>query len=542
MVRAISVVLAALLLAQSPRDQPPSHRSAPTATGTIRGRVIAASSGDPIVNAEVSVGGVPDIPRPDGAPERVLTDPSGRYEMTGLAGRFVVAAAKAGYVLSAYGSRRGGDPERTVTIADGATVDGIDLLMRRAAAISGRIVDEFGDPVVSGDVAVSRLRRLDGRLQIQWSRRTQTDDLGEYRVGGLDAGSYLVSLGGGGGTATRWALTYYPGTVARADARALSVQAGDDQSGIDFAVAPAQKQAVHLSGRVIDSTGRPSAATVYLGGGGDRPADSASALTFRIGEAGEFTGTVEPGDTIAIAVGADNQIAMTTFTAVDGDVPALTLALARPGRISGRVRFDGAGAPPLSHIEILAQPPISYLVPSAGYGSLGLAAVRPRADGGFELPNLFGPRVLAVRGLPAGWDVRSIAAGSRDLLDSSVELKAGEELSGVEIVLARSAIIVDGRVIDDAGAEVRDYELLIFPRDPTDQRPRHRRWTRPDQTGRFSVSGLPPGDYLVTAVDAVDDAAWPEEEYVRRFRSRATPFRLTGAGRQTVIVPFESRR
>src|SRR4029079_770526 len=100
-------------------------------------------------------------------------------------------------------------------------------------------------------------------------------------------------------------LTYYPGTVARADARALSVQAGDDQSGIDFALAPAQKQAVHLSGRASDSNGRPSAATVYLGGGGDRPADSASALTFRIGGTGEFHGTGEPGHKNSIAVRDD---------------------------------------------------------------------------------------------------------------------------------------------------------------------------------------------------------------------------------------------
>ena len=485
---------------------------------------------------------MPQIPRPDGAPERVLTDASGRYEMTGVAGRFSVSAAKAGYVLAAYGSRRAGDPERTVTVADGAAVERIDLVMRKAAAISGRVVDEFGDPVVGGDIAVSHLTQNGGRLQMQWSRRTQTDDLGEYRVGGLDAGSYLVSLGGGGGTATRWALTYYPGTVARADARPLSLQAGDDQTGIDFAVGPVQKQAVHVSGRVIDATGRPSAATVYLGGGGDRPIDTASALTFRIGEAGEFTGTVEPGDTIAIAVGADNQIGMTTFSAVDGDVAGLTLALARPGRISGRVRFDGAGAPPPSQLEILAQPPISYLVPSAAYGSLGLTPARARANGTFELPNLFGARVLSVRTLPGGWEVRSITAGSRDLLDASVELKAGEELSGVEIVLARSATVVDGRVVDAAGADVRDYELLIFPRDPADRRVRHRRWTRPDQTGRFSVSGLPLGDYLVTAVDTVDAAAWPDEEYVQRFRDLATRLVLTGADRQTLTIPLVRTR
>ena len=108
--------------------------------------------------------------------------------------------------------------------------------------------------------------------------------------------------------------------------------------------------------------------------------------------------------------------------------------------------------------------------------------------------------------------------------------------------MARSATVVDGRVVDAAGAAVRDYELLIFPRDPADRRPRRRRWTRPDQTGRFSVTGLPLGDYLVTAVDDVDDAAWPDEEYVQRFRARATRLILTGTDRQALTVPLVHAR
>jgi len=55
MIRAVGVVLAAFLLAQPPRDVPHSRTQTGTASGVIRGRVVAAATGDPIANAEVTV-------------------------------------------------------------------------------------------------------------------------------------------------------------------------------------------------------------------------------------------------------------------------------------------------------------------------------------------------------------------------------------------------------------------------------------------------------------------------------------------------------
>jgi hypothetical protein len=533
MARAAGLVLAALLLAQSPRDVPRTHADTSLASGAIRGRVVSAATGDPLANAEVRVSGMPDRPRPDDAPATVLTDASGRYEIPAVAGHLVVTATKAGYAEGSFGARHTGEPPRAVTVANGASVDSIDIALRRAAAISGRIVDEFGDPVVSGEVTVSLLKRIDGRLRIQSSRRTATDDRGEYRVGGLDAGSYLVALGGGGGTATRWALTYYPGTFVRAEARAVSLQTGDDQSGIDFAVSPANAHAVTVSGRVIDTDGHASAANVILAVGGDRPADTASSLELRVGDAGTFTAAVEPGDIIAVAVDRDNHIGLATFTAADADVSGVTLSLTNPGRIAGRVVFDGVGAPSPADVEIVARPTVAYVISNGSSPKLGYSAVRPRPDGTFELKNLMGSRDLHVRTMPVGWHVRSITIGGRDVLDIPLEFKGGEDFAGVEIVLAKEATRLEGSVVDDRDRPVVDYELIVVPEDRTDRRASHRRWVRPDQAGHFVVEGLPPARYLVAAVDAVDGAVWPDEEYVQRFRSTGTAVVLAAGVRQT---------
>jgi hypothetical protein len=318
----------------------------------------------------------------------------------------------------------------------------------------------------------------------------------------------------------------------RAEARAVSLQTGDDQSGIDFAVSPANTHAVTVSGRVIDTDGRASAANVILAGGGDRPADTASSLELRVGDAGTFTAAVEPGDIIAVAVDRDNRIGLATFTAADADISGLTLSLTNPGRIAGRVVFDGVGAPSPAEVEIMARPTVAYVISNGSSPKLGYSAVRPRPDGTFELKNLMGSRDIYVRTAPAGWHVRSITMGGRDLLDMPIEFKGGEDFGGVEIVLAKATTRLEGSVLDDRDHPLVDYELIVVPQDRADRRSSYRRWVRPDQAGHFVVEGLPPGSYVVAAVDAVDDAAWPDEEYVQRFRSIGTAVVIAAGGRQ----------
>src|SRR5438093_3558005 len=75
MARAVGALLAALFIAQTaPRDAAPQST---TDSRTIRGRVVAAVTGDPIRNARVSVKASRDFPP-------VLTDGEGRFECSDL--------------------------------------------------------------------------------------------------------------------------------------------------------------------------------------------------------------------------------------------------------------------------------------------------------------------------------------------------------------------------------------------------------------------------------------------------------------------------
>jgi hypothetical protein len=73
---------------------------------------------------------------------------------------------------------------RVVTIASGQSIRDLVITMTPTGVITGRVVDEYGDPVA--DVYV-RASLKDSVFE------TTTNDLGEYRLFGLPPGAYTVS-------------------------------------------------------------------------------------------------------------------------------------------------------------------------------------------------------------------------------------------------------------------------------------------------------------------------------------------------------------
>jgi protocatechuate 3,4-dioxygenase beta subunit len=158
----IVIVSGGTLLAQA---QPPRATPTPASPRAIvEGRVVTDDTGDPIRNARVTL-----TPPEQGTPV-VLTDVDGRFSLTAPSGRYRVVASKTGY------SRRDMTP---------MSVETIDIRLQRGAAVSGRVVDEFGDPVRARVVAET------------WSgsptavateaAASSTYYVGEYRLAGLSS-------------------------------------------------------------------------------------------------------------------------------------------------------------------------------------------------------------------------------------------------------------------------------------------------------------------------------------------------------------------
>src|SRR5687768_10700329 len=130
--------------AQSPRDERPTA----TGTGVIRGRVVSAVDSSPIQAARVSLAG-PSLAEP------VFTDRSGQFELSKLAaGRYTITAEKTGFVRARYGSTSGLDPPIPIELVAGALVSALEVRMPKGAAVSGRVTDELGNPVIGSPMSI----------------------------------------------------------------------------------------------------------------------------------------------------------------------------------------------------------------------------------------------------------------------------------------------------------------------------------------------------------------------------------------------------
>src|SRR5205085_3028224 len=77
-----------------------------------------------------------------------VTDTDGRYVLNRLRpGGFSIEFKKGGYVTLQWGQREAEQPGRPVAVRDRETVREIDMALPHGGAISGAILDEYGDPV-----------------------------------------------------------------------------------------------------------------------------------------------------------------------------------------------------------------------------------------------------------------------------------------------------------------------------------------------------------------------------------------------------------
>src|SRR5262245_26032835 len=146
---------------QPPRDTPPLAKG----TASIHGRVTDAN-GRPLARVEIRAGnGL-------GQQTAALTDGEGKYDLVEMpAGVFTVVATKANYVRSSWGEQRVEGPGKRITIADGQKLDNINIRLMRTGAITGKIVDEFGDAVTDVVVMPMRYQYVQGTRRLMPSGR-----------------------------------------------------------------------------------------------------------------------------------------------------------------------------------------------------------------------------------------------------------------------------------------------------------------------------------------------------------------------------------
>jgi hypothetical protein len=498
---------------------------APPGTGVIRGRIVAADTGKPLRRARIAVGSL-DV---GGPPRTANTNADGRYELTMLpAGRYGVRAARSGYLELRYGQRRPLEAPKVVTLADGQTVERIDFALPRTGLISGRITDEVGDPVAGATVFAMRSEYWQGRRQLVTSGPpTRTDDTGRYRVLGLSPGTYLVrTLTRETWTVTRagrkdvmsFLTTYFPGTPDVREAQRVTVGLAQQVNGIDFALIPGRT--VTISGTAFDSHGRP-APSVILGQdvGGPNGGIVGTAGIPAVNGDGTFTiREVTPGEYKLKAAGS-NEVTNVPIVVGAADIENVALVTSAGWTAAGTVATE-AGTPPnlrRQQVNVIVAP----VVAGAAMGLPGQPVQRTvlNDDWTFSVTAIVGPGRLRAT-LPDGWMVKSILLDGRDVANSALEMKGGEQLAGIQVIVTDRVTTVAGQLADDKGAPITDGTVVIFSSDAEEwfDNSRFVRAARPDPQGQYQIRGLPPGDYLAVALEYVQDGMWNDPEYLETIR------------------------
>jgi len=521
-------------------------RQSPTAV--IQGRVIAGDTGLPLRGATVQLLSEETV-RSGTAPQRV-TDSRGAYEFAALpAGAYRLIASPPGDQPMYLPTDRPGAGPAVVELSGDEIRRDVDFALPRAGAIGGRVSDQFGQPVAGAAVRIFA-RGTGGRLLDVPSpfSATVSDDQGRYRAWGLSAGPYYVRVeprsGAERASASRegYVRTYYPGATSLSEATALKLRTSEDLDNVDVRLE--LYRTFQLTGLVLDAIGRPAPrADVTLDFVGERAVGTGRRQTTDTNGQFTFAGVV-PAEYELRATAIDEARfrprGSTVLTAaqpvrtaiVASDATDVTLRLQFARTLSGTVTADDGGPPPFGPDDIRI---------AAFAADTADRPLAPRAPGtitdrlAFSLPGVLAPVLVRLQGLPSGWFLRAVMAGSHDVVDTPID--GSDATSGIRLVVSSRGATLSGTLDDAEGRRAALRDVRLYP--DADEAPpvwasRLRR-ALTDRSGSFQMDAVAPGAYIVLAADRpiptpIDEDTWA---HIRRL---GTPVSLREQAREAVTL------
>jgi hypothetical protein len=320
---------------------------------------------------------------------------------------------------------------------------------------------------------------------------------------------------------------------------------GQEVGNVDVALVPARTSRV--SGMVFNAAGAPVASesvTLSQEVMGPQGGSTFSPTTARTGPDGRFlVNNVQAGEyMLAVRSAATNdqpaQESRQMIQVSGTDIDDLVIVTGTGGTVRGQVASDdGAPVPGVGGLVVRARP-LAWAARTSTLASSGNGRVN--ADGTFELKAVVGPVVLSVGTLTGDWTLKSVELHGRDLADDPIDVRHGETLNGVRVVLTNRPTHLRGALLDDKN-QPADGTVVVFPEEPSRWRDDARtvRAARPDQHGLFSIKGLPAGNYLIAALDYVQDGQWYDPEFLAALRPRAQRLSLAESENQRIDLAVQ---
>ncbi len=471
--------------------------------------------------------------------------------MTGAGGRFSVDPIAAGTYYATLERPGFVSPvaiKPVVKLKAGERVSDLKLEMAPRTAISGRVLDEYGDPVQYASVQATPVA---GRPMYEgmYSFAT-TDERGEFRIG-VGPGKYHVKANPQSGPGTEveirtdgtteavYGETYYPSAATPERAITIEAAAGREVAGVEIRLA--RRPDLAISGVVTGkSDGRwPAFVSLMFSAGTGRGSQATS-----VREDGKFMfRNLSPGlyRIYAQSVPSEEQrlySPLLELTLEGADITGVQLPLAPAEDLTGSVQFEGepAEAASLETLTVLLEPTtMSGMTPGSG-------SVKAGKDGAFRLRAVPPGRYrVRVQRMPEYGYIKTVQMDGTAVSDGVLDLtRGGGGGSVVRIVLSRNGAQVGGtvRARDDAIASETDGFVYLF-QDPESLRPENLGKISPE--GKYVFKGVRPGTYRLIAVEPLFLAGARGSEGATELAARAEQIEVKEGDRLTKDLKITAR-
>jgi hypothetical protein len=231
----------------------------------------------------------------------------------------------------------------------------------------------------------------------------------------------------------------------------------------------------------------------------------------------------------AIAPGVTQITWASSDLLVDGeDITGLVLGLQPGMTITGQLTFDTTRLKPPANVRSIQV----GLQPLQSQGSINFASSGAVIDntGRFVIAGIIPGTYRLTASLPGigrpnHFYLRSATLRGQDTADRPIAIRAGESIRDASITLSDRPAQLTGTIHNTSGPP-NEYTVVLFPADQSLWLPLSRRiqGTRPAADGVYGFRGLPPGEYLVAAIDDIEPNEWFDPALLQRLLP--TAFRI----------------
>ncbi len=530
------------------------------------GRLVDTTTQQPVAHARVAIAPVTQRD----AFTTIITGEDGLFSFTGLkAGKYALSAQAHGYVFQSFNQHD--QYASSIVVGESANASGLVFRLDKENTIDGTITDEAGEPVRNAAITLYQTGIAGGSQGTRARTHGSTNDLGNYHLGHLPAGDYIISVeamvwyaqrpqqrftmvnskssqgfifssignrdANGNVTAVStepeapnpldlaYPLTYFPGVTEPGSASVIHLTRGEKYVA-DLTLQP--RQAIHLK---LPATGTPESPANYrlerkmLDGTSRQvfsetrnlPSGEVEILGVAPGQYTLFTELHTPAEP-----GSRKPLATETTSA--REINALANDVVDEGKamsfspIKATLQFEpGAAVASRSFLQLYdfkTRRNIYELIPEKG--EIEFKQTVP--PGSYE---------ISINGNGSSF-IRSIIATGAKTYGRTVVIRGTAPVK-LEITISKGEGQITGVALRD-GQPLAGVMIVAVPNDPVHNQVLFRR-DQSDSDGTFTLPSVVPGDYTVLAIENGWDLQWLKAEVLKPYLAQGETVQVQQNGK-----------